>query len=190
MAQFTPGPKPKIKGGLLQPVVLNKIGQQKLPTEGGGGRGQWKYTHMPKPGDQPTPKAEGWVPHWINRSPGAAQRGSQAVQTNTPSGQTITIVKNHHSGDASVEFYPSIYTGGRPPAGDFQTTANTFGHVIKAVQNYVRVFKPKSLKFMGASSRHSRLYEKAAPQLAKGLGGTYTKDAVYHRIDLPDQGDD
>ena len=155
----------------------------------------WEITSMPGRGEvsvKVAPETKGWTPRFVNlsvRSPGS--RGPheyQAVTVDTPSGQTVSFV-GVGRGETSVNFFPTSHAHGRVPQATgqdtFQHTANTFGHVVKSVDAYVKMFKPKMLRFYGASTRHDRLYDKAAPQLAERLGGTHRQSGRYHYIDLP-----
>ena len=154
--------KPRtVSKGLLKPAVLNKFGEQKKPVEGGGG---------------------GWTPSWHVRNYGDVR----TAKTVTPSGREVTIERD--GSVATVEFWRHHSGATRPAeAQNLRDVARVFGDVLKAVQNYAKTSRPKTIRFSSGSDELDRLYSKAAPQMAKGLGGTYRgKEYGYYTIDLPD----
>ena len=184
-----PGVPVTPQGGLLQPVVFDRLRAQRgmglLGTEGapmmrGGGYGRSAIEMEPKAapkGKMPASKFR-WT-----RDPDGGD-----YTTVTPSGVKV-YMEPRGGGSTEVSFfqnYERAVASGTFGSKGTKRSLDRFSEVFNAVTDFVKKHPgTNTLKFSAAGPSHEKLYKILAPKMAKELGGTHTFSNGYWKIFLP-----
>jgi hypothetical protein len=91
-----------------------------------------------------------------------------------PDGKLTSVVNFGGKGSENILAYGA-------PTGSLKGGVNRLGEVFQSVESFVSRVRPRSLSFSAGSPGLKALYDRAAPQMAKRLGGKLEQalDGIY-----------